>query len=131
MNTRIKIFLVDDDAVFLKLLETTLSQHLNFDIETYASGESCLAHLGHNPDIILLDYHLDGIDKDAMNGIDTLTKIKTAHADILVIMLSSQDKMEIALDCMSHKATDYVLKNDTALLRLPLIINYISNSKHL
>jgi CheY-like chemotaxis protein len=24
------------------------------------------------PDVIILDYHLDGIDKNAMNGIETL-----------------------------------------------------------
>ena len=131
MTNTIKIFLVDDDTVFLKLLEHTLRQHANFDIETYASGEMCLAHLAHNPDVIVLDYHLDGIDKQAMNGIDTLTKIKTTHEDTLVIMLSSEDKMDIALDCMSHKAADYVLKNDTAFLRLPLIINSIFNFKKL
>jgi two-component system, OmpR family, response regulator len=108
-----------------------LRQHPNFDIETYASGEMCLAHLAHKPDVILLDYNLDGIDKQAMNGIDTLDKIKTFRADILVIMLSSQDKLDIALDCMRHKATDYVLKNNTALLRLPLIINSVSNFKNL
>ena len=131
MNNKIKIFLVDDDIVFLKLLEHALRQHANFDIETYASGEMCLAHLAHKPDIIVLDYHLDGIDKQAMNGINTLTKIKTTHADILVIMLSSQDNLDIALDCMSHKATDYVLKNNTAFLRLPLIINSFFNFKNL
>jgi two-component system, OmpR family, response regulator len=131
VNTKIKIFLVDDDLVFLKLLEHALRQHPNFDIETYASGEMCLAHLAHKPDVILLDYNLDGIDKQAMNGIDTLDKIKTFRADILVIMLSSQDKLDIALDCMHHKATDYVLKNNTALLRLPLIINSIFNFKNL
>jgi two-component system, OmpR family, response regulator len=131
VNTKIKIFLVDDDLVFLKLLEHALRQHPNFDIETYASGEMCLAHLAHKPDVILLDYNLDGIDKQAMNGIDTLDKIKTFRADILVIMLSSQDKLDIALDCMHHKATDYVLKNNTALLRLPLIINSVFNFKNL
>jgi two-component system, OmpR family, response regulator len=131
VNNKIKIFLVDDDLVFLKLLEHALRQHPNFDIETYASGEMCIAHLAHKPDVILLDYHLDGIDTQAMNGIDTLIKIKTTHEDILVIMLSSQDNMDIALDCMNHKATDYVLKNDTALLRLPLIINSIFNFKNL
>jgi CheY-like chemotaxis protein len=30
----------------------------------------------NKPDVIILDYHLDGIDKNAMNGFETLDKIK-------------------------------------------------------
>ena len=37
-NDKIKIFLVDDDAVFLKLLEIEFLQHADFTIETFATG---------------------------------------------------------------------------------------------
>ncbi len=60
---KIKIFLVDDDAVFLKSLEIEFLQHADFDIETFATGELCLENLSHNPDVIILDYHLDGLIK--------------------------------------------------------------------
>jgi DNA-binding NtrC family response regulator len=59
--------------------------------------------------VIILDYHLDGIDKNAMNGIETLDKIKEYDSDIPVVMLSSQDKIDVAISCM-HKAFDYVVK---------------------
>jgi DNA-binding NarL/FixJ family response regulator len=62
------------------------------------------------PDVIILDYHLDGIDKNAMNGIETLDKIKEYDSDIPVVMLSSQDKIDVAISCMHHKAFDYVVK---------------------
>src|SRR5450759_4304216 len=96
-NEKIKIFLVDDDALFLKSLEIEFMQHADFTIETYATGELCVAHLSHNPDVIILDYQLDGIDKTAMNGIETLDKIKAMNPDIPVVMLSSQDKIEVAV----------------------------------
>jgi len=128
-KSKIKLFLVDDDAVFLKLLEIEFLQHADFLIETFATGEICLEYLSHNPDVIILDYHLDGIDKTAMNGIETLDKIKALHPDIPVIMLSSQDKIDVAINCMHHKAFDYVVKSETAFMRLQTIITNIFSYK--
>ena len=115
---KIKLFLVDDDAMYLKLLEIEFLQHADFVIETYATGELCVANLSSQPDVIILDYCLDGVDESAMNGIETLDIIKKFNPDIPVIMLSSQDKIEVAVDCMLHKASDYVVKSETAFVRL-------------
>ena len=75
------------------------------------------------PDAIILDYHLDGIDKNAMNGIQTLDKIKSFNASIPVVMLSSQDNIEEAINCISHMALDYVVKGQLAVNRLKKIIS--------
>lgn len=120
---KIKLFLVDDDPLFLKSLEIEFLDHGDFDIETYATGELCLANLSHNPDVVILDYHLDGIDKNAINGMETLDSIKAFNPEIAVIMLSSQDKIEVAVDCMHHQAFDYVVKSETAFIRLQKIIS--------
>jgi two-component system, OmpR family, response regulator len=130
MNTeKIKIFLVDDDALYLKSLELDFLQNADFVIETYPTGEECMKHLSHSPDIVILDYYLDGIDKNAINGIDTLDKIKAHNPDISVVMLSSQDKIDVAVNCMHHKAFDYVVKSETAFTRLQKIITTISQYK--
>ena len=125
----IKLFLVDDDAVFLKLLEIDFRQSANFDIETFATGELCMASLNHSPDVIILDYYLDGIELKAMNGIETLDRIKAYNPDIPVIILSSQDKIDVAIDCMHHRAYDYVVKSETAFIRLQKIITSIFSYK--
>ena len=130
-ESRIKIFLVDDDALFLRLLENDFLEHADFTIETYATGELCLENLSHNPDVIILDYYLDGIEKNAMNGIETLDKIKSLNPNIPVVMLSSQDKIDIAISCMHHKANDYVVKSETAFVRLQKIITSIFQYKKL
>jgi len=126
---KIKIFLVDDDALFLRLLESEFLEHGDFVIETYPTGELCIVNLSHNPDIIVLDYHLDGIDKNAMNGIDTLDHIKELYPDIPVVMLSQQDKIEVAVNCMHHRAADYIVKSETAFMRLQKIITTIFKFK--
>ncbi len=124
-TNKIKLFLVDDDAVFLKSLEIEFLQHADFSIQTFSTGELCLQSLQDNPDIVILDYQLDGIDKNAMNGIQTLDKIKEFDPEVPVIMLSSQDKIEVAVDCMHHKAVDYVVKSETAFTRLKKIITVV------
>jgi len=115
---KIKIFLVDDDALYLKALEIEFLENGDFEIETFATGELCIANMSHNPDVIILDYQLDGVERDAMNGIQTLDQIKEFNPDIPVIMLSAQDKIDVAINCMHHKAFDYVVKSETAFLRL-------------
>lgn len=125
------LFLVDDDAVFLKLQEIEFLQFPEFSVQTFATGELCIANLSLKPDVIILDYHLDGIDKTAMNGIQTLDKIKEINKEIPVIMLSSQDKIEVAVDCMHHRAFDYVVKSETAFLRLQKIITRVVEYKKL
>jgi DNA-binding NtrC family response regulator len=124
-ETKIKIFLVDDDALFLKSLEIEFMENGDFVMETYPTGELCIANLSHNPDVVILDYQLDGIVENAMNGLETLDKIKEFNPQIPVVMLSSQDKIEVAVNCMHHKAFDYVVKSETAFVRLQKIITTI------
>lgn len=127
MNNEIKplFFLVDDDALFLKSLEIDFTQNTESYIKTFATGELCLENITQNPDIIILDYYLNSIDLDAINGIETLDRIKAANPLIPVIMLSSQDKIEVAVKCMKHNAFDYVIKSETAFVRLQKIITTI------
>ncbi len=121
-ENKIKLFLADDDAVFLKSMEIEFLRHADFTIETFATGELCVENLSHNPDVVILDYHLDGIDKNAMNGMETLDKIKAFNQDIPVVILSSQDKIEAAVNCIHHGALDYVVKSETSFIRLKKII---------
>jgi two-component system OmpR family response regulator len=129
IKEKIKIFLVDDDALFLKSLEIQFLDHADFIIEKFATGEDCIASLSNNPDVIILDYHLDGIDKNAMNGIEVLDKVKSINPDIPVVMLSEQDKIDVAVNCIHHRAFDYVVKSETAFMRLQRIISSIFRYK--
>jgi two-component system, OmpR family, response regulator len=130
-DNKVKLFLVDDDAMYLKLLEIEFIQSADFVVESYATGEECIKNLSHEPDIIILDYNLNSVDKSAMNGLQTLDKIKEANPGIPVVMLSSQDKIEVAINCMHHKAFDYIVKSETAFMRLQKVIDIILNTQKL
>jgi DNA-binding NtrC family response regulator len=131
IKNEIKLFVVDDDAIYLKLIEIEFLQYPDFKLETYSTGEICIENLSHAPDLIILDYHLDGVDKNAMNGIQTLDKIKAINPGIPIVMLSAQDKIEVAINCMHHKAFDYIVKNETAFLRLQKVITTILDTQKL
>jgi two-component system OmpR family response regulator len=119
------LFLVDDDPLFLKSLEIEFAQNTQSAIKTFATGELCLETISQNPDIIILDYHLNSVNENAINGLETLDRIKTANPQIPVIMLSSQDKIEVAVNCMKHQAFDYIVKSETAFIRLQKAITTI------
>ena len=121
-KNKIKIFLVDDDPVFLRLLEIQFLENDGFALETFKTGELCIENLYQKPDIIILDYYLNSVIKKAMNGLETLDKINKLDIGLPVIMLSSQDRIDVAVDCLHHKAIDYVVKNETAFMRLQKII---------
>lgn len=127
----IKLFLVDDDVAYLKALEKEFLETADFEIEMFATGELCLAKIDQNPDVVILDYELSAIDLDAMNGIDVLDEIKAFDPNIPVIMLSAQDEINIAVNCMHHHAFDYVVKSETAFLRLQSIITNIFHLKNM
>jgi DNA-binding NtrC family response regulator len=124
LEKRITIFLVDDDSVYLKLLEIEFLQY-DFTIETFLSGEDCLRNMSHKPDMIILDYHLNAHNRCALSGLSTLDKIKELDNNMPVVMLSTEDRVDVAVNCINHDAFDYVVKSETAFLRLERIISTI------
>ncbi len=128
-KTNSLIFLVDDDALFLKALEIDFLRETQYQVKTFPNGHACIEALTANPDIIILDYHLDGVDKNAINGIQTLDLIKATQPDVPVIILSAQDKIEVAVECMLHNAINYLVKSETSFVRLQKLITIILENK--
>jgi two-component system OmpR family response regulator len=126
---KIKVFIVDDDDLFLKALVIQFRENPIYEVVTFATGELCVEEIHNTPDIVILDYHLNSIEKNAMNGLKTLDIIKKINNDIPVIMVSAQDKIEVAVSCIHHKAFDYVVKSETAFVRLQKIIKAIFKYK--
>ncbi|MGP8215247.1 MAG: response regulator [Bacteroidia bacterium] len=127
-KNKISVFLVDDNEVFLKTLIFFLNEQFKSEIqiESFSTGEDCLKKIQQNPeaatDIVILDYHLNTESNNAMNGIDILKKIKNINSKIIVVMLSAEDKLKIATDCITNGAYEYVVKSETAFIRTQNIL---------
>ncbi len=125
-----KIFLIDDDPTQNEMLKTFLLDKFNLDITTFSTAEDAINNMHQKPAFVILDYNLDRVKKEAMNGIEALQKIKSLDKDVFVIMLSGQDKIEVAVETMKYGAFDYVIKNPTGFLRVENILNNIYSNLH-
>ncbi|MFM2225131.1 MAG: hypothetical protein RJA07_1333 [Bacteroidota bacterium] len=119
------IFLVDDDNMQLQMIKDYLDERFEMKLYQYSTGEEALANMNLNPEIVILDYHLMSVNKSAENGIEILKKMKEACPTAQVIMLSGQDKISVAVECMKHGAYDYVVKSESAFMRIENIFNNI------
>lgn len=121
----ITVFLVDDNALYLKNLERFFSSKPYYNLVSFSTGELCLEALSLNPDIVILDYHLDGIVKNSINGLETLIRIRSVNPHIPVVMLSGETDLEVVKKCMIHDASEFIIKSDICFARLREIITTI------
>lgn len=103
-------FLVEDNPFYASLIEEALSNN-ETTIQVFEKGENCLAEISKQPDLIILDYYLDG----ELTGLDTLQRIKKESPETQVIFLTSQANMQVALNSLRFGAFDYIEKNETAI----------------
>ncbi len=101
------IWVVDDDAMNLRMAEFILKQQM-YDVVKIESGLECLQMLGKTkPDLILLD-----VQMPIMNGIKTLEHIreKEETKDIPVVFLTASADTETVIDAGRLGVVDYVVK---------------------
>lgn len=124
------VFIVDDDKLFSAALTHQLEKifKTKTSIRTFSTGEECLPCLTEFPDVIILDYFLNGKYLDAMNGLQVLRRIVQVSPETKVVMMSAQDKMEVAVDTIKHGAYDYIIKNDKVFLRTKLVMTNVKNA---
>lgn len=111
------IFIVDDDPVLAEMLKDHLSKMTSYQIKIFETGEDCLKHMDEKPGIVFLDFYLNSVNKDAMDGLDVLQEIKKIDPEVDVVMLSGQDKIEVAVKTMQYGAFDYIVKGESSFYR--------------
>jgi protein TonB len=110
------IYIVDDEPLQAEILKDHLVKVHKCEIKVFATGEECLKHLEKDkPSIVFLDYNLDSQVRDAMNGVELLKVIKAKLPKTECVMLSGQNKIDVANQAMQHGAFEYISKGDDAL----------------
>ncbi|HYV93443.1 MAG TPA: response regulator [Chitinophagales bacterium] len=126
------IMLIDDDQQHNEMLTDYLKQRYTMEIHSFTSGEEALQKLDElKPTYIILDYYLDRVKKDAKDGITILKNIRERFPDTHVVMLSGQDKIEVAVDSMKFGAYDYVVKNPSGFVRVENVMKNIRENLRL
>lgn len=114
------IFIVEDNEIFAGMLKFRLSQMGYENVKVFYSGKECMENLYLNPELVLLDYKLQDV-----SGLDILKEIKAINPDMQVIILSSQETIQVAIDTMKYGAFDYLVKNDNVFDKLEITLKKV------
>jgi DNA-binding NtrC family response regulator len=115
-----KIFVVDDDLFISELIAQHLKNLKFQDVTVYNDSVLALNELVQNPAIVFLDYNMD-----TLNGFELLTKIKRFNPNILVVMVSGQEDMNVAIESLKFGAFDYVVKGHNELNKIEEVLHKI------
>jgi len=112
-NQILRIFMVEDDAVYSRMLKYILELNPDHEIFEFKTGKDCINNLHQKPDVITLDYSLTD-----MTGAEVLKKVKNFDPDINVIILSGQTDISTAVNLLKEGAYDYITKDNDTKTRL-------------
>ena len=101
----VSIHIIDDDAEIREVLRE-LFESDDYEVSTFNSAEDAHPYiLRENPDLILLDIGLPGMD-----GLTYLEKLKNEFEDVEVIMITGQADLRSAIRAIKLGAMDYIRK---------------------
>lgn len=125
-NQSFKIFVVEDDDWYRKLLVHTLELNPDHSVKAFADGESMLKELKDKPQLVTLDFRLPDY-----SGSELFDKIKAYDPGIEVIIISEQQDIETAINLLKKGACDYLTKTDDIRDRLIHVLNKLDKNKKL
>lgn len=121
-NKTNKIAVVEDDKMIGNIIAWELDQNPDNEIELFTSGEELLEQDEFKPDLVILDYQLNGIDKYAVDGLQIL---KELEADTPTIVMSAQTDIKVAVDCIRNGACNYIVKDDLLATNITKSVNEV------
>jgi len=118
------IYVVEDNQVYNRMVCEYLKKQNYTNVKSFISGNECIKTVmnGDEPDIVIQDYFLDDL-----NGIDVLKAIKAKYKDAEFIFLTSNENIEVAIECIAYGVHDYIIKDKGDILkRLTEKVNKVS-----
>jgi len=101
---KIKVLMVDDEKQFRATTKKILNKK-GFETVLADSGEEAIDKLKENPDVVILDIKMPGMD-----GHQALKEIKKISPDLPVIMLTGHGALPSAEEALTKGAFDYLTK---------------------
>jgi len=118
------IFIVEDDPVYSKVITLKLKKNGFSRIKSFSSGEKSLDEFHLNPDFVILDFSLDGL-----NGLDTLKIMKGKRSSTQIVVLTGVADEALAEKCIESGAGYYLVKEEESIQVILGILSKIRNRK--
>jgi DNA-binding NtrC family response regulator len=100
-----KILVVDDEADFVSLIQTILTQE-GYGVDTATSATQAIALQHKNAyDLALVDLRMP-----EMTGLELLQYLKARDKSIFVILMTAYGSFSVGIEALRRGATDYVAK---------------------
>jgi DNA-binding NtrC family response regulator len=100
-----RILIVDDEEIVVRSCLRILGGG-DYDVESARNGREALGKIDENDyDVVILDIMMPEID-----GMEVLQRVKEAHPDVDVIMVTGHSQIETAVRSMKLGAFDYLPK---------------------
>lgn len=118
------IFIVEDNELYAKSLQTyiqSISPQVK-EVKFFRIGELCIRELNSNPDIVIMDYYLNSKYPEALNGLEIIKQIKTLKPKTNILVLSAQEKMNVALEAIKQYNCHYIQKDEEAFKKVKLYL---------
>jgi len=106
--SKVKILLADDHIMLRQVIRVLLERESDFDVVAEASDGEEAARLcdKFKPDVVLMDVAMPNI-----GGLEATKKIKSAHPDIAVLVLTIHDDEEYIIGFFEAGAAGYLVKS--------------------
>ncbi len=121
-TAQLKIFLVDDDLFSLEVHKQHLHNLGYADVRIYTDGQQCLNDLVEQPAVVFIDHMMEPMD-----GLKLLKKIKRFDPNILIVFISGQEDLAVAVDALKYGAFDYLIKGADLLDRMTGVMHKIES----
>ncbi|PBQ30317.1 hypothetical protein CNR22_00590 [Sphingobacteriaceae bacterium] len=113
-------FIVEDNEAYAKTLQSFIK--VNFpeakEVKTFPVGETCVLELYKKPDVVIVDYFLDGEKFNAETGIEIIRQIKEEEPDMNIILLSSNDSPAVYKAAVENYNCPFVKKDAGAFEKI-------------
>lgn len=102
-----KVLIVDDEGHIRKYISLIVKRLGNPEILEAQNGEEAIAlYESHQPDIVLLDVNMPGLD-----GIQALERLRTIDPKAVVVMLTSLAARNVVERCVELGAVNFLRKD--------------------
>lgn len=123
-----KILIVEDSAIFRKLLKETLhSRFPSMELFEAADGEEALQRIEASvPNLIFMDIKLPG-----ESGLDLTKKIKNQYPNIIIIILTAYDIPEYREAAVQAKGNYFLSKGSATKENILELVDSILSGRHI
>ncbi len=104
-----KVLIVDDEPHVVEYVSEMLSS-INFNVVASATNgvEASEKLYKYKPDMVILDITMPG-----MTGDEAIELLKEVSPNVIIVMLTSRNTIEMVKECKEKGIAGYILKSET------------------